>query len=371
MRNCTAAVARAANSDFTIEQVMLEAPRHGEVLVRIAGVGLCHTDLVFRDQIASFAKPAVFGHEGSGVIEALGEGVEGLAVGDQVVIGFSSCGDCPRCTEQLPTYCVQFPALNYAGFRLEDGSSAIACDGERISSHFFGQSSFATHAIARAGNIVKLPKETPLPLELLGPLGCGLMTGAGSVMNSMDCQPSSSLLIFGGGPVGLAAVMAGKIRKCSTIILVEPMESRRQMAMELGATHTLDPFADPVAEAIRRIVPTGVNAALDTSGVVAMIEAGLACLASHGVIGLVGVPKEAGTTVSFSIGQLMTFGHRVIGIIEGDSVPQQFIPELLRHYAAGEFPFDRLIRLFPLDQINDAVAAQAKGECIKAVLVPR
>ena len=370
MITCTAAVARAPDADFTIETLSLEGPRAGEVLVKIAGVGLCHTDLVFRDQVAAFAKPAVLGHEGSGVIEAVGEGVTGLKVGDKVVVGFSSCGACPRCAEKLPTYCLHFPPLNYAGMRLEDGSTAFSKNGERVSSHFFGQSSFATHAVTRVGNVVKVDGKTALPLELLGPLGCGLMTGAGAVMNSMDCKPGSTLAVFGGGPVGLAAVMAGKIRGCSTIILIEPIAERRKIGSELGATHTIDPAAGPVADAIRAILPVGVDAVLDTSGVVAVIEAGLASLSPHGVIGMVGVPKDAAASVTFNIGQVMTFGHRIIGIIEGDSVPQDFIPELLAHHAAGRFPFDRLIKTFPLAQINEAVAAQARGECIKVVLTP-
>ncbi|KAJ8136065.1 hypothetical protein OY671_010722, partial [Metschnikowia pulcherrima] len=126
MTVCTAAVARAAHADFTLEQVTVEGPRAGEVSVRIAGVGSCHTDLVFRDQFDAFAKPAVSGHEGAGVIEAVGEGVDGSAVGDRVVLGFSSCGTCARCAEDLPSYCVQFVPMNYAGMRLDDGSTAYA-----------------------------------------------------------------------------------------------------------------------------------------------------------------------------------------------------------------------------------------------------
>lgn len=369
MTVCTAAVARAANADFTIEQISVEGPRAGEVLVRIAGVGLCHTDLVFRDQFDAFAKPAVLGHEGAGVIEAVGEGVDGLAAGDRVVLGFSSCGQCERCAEDLPSYCVQFVPMNYAGMRLDDGSTAYSADGARVSSHFFGQSSFATLAVTRARNVVKVGG-TKVPLELLGPLGCGFQTGAGAVLRSMDCREGSSLIVFGGGPVGLAAVMAGAIRKCSTIILVEPIEARRQIGLEFGATHVIDPAAGDLAAAIREILPLGVDAALDTSGNVGVIETALASLAAHGILGLVGVPKDLSASFNVSIAALMTPGLRIIGIIEGDSVPQDFIPELLAYHAEGRFPFDKLIRTFPLAQINEAIAAQARGECIKVVLVP-
>ena len=127
-----AAVAREPKGDFTLETVEIEEPRAGEVRVRIAGVGLCHTDLIFRDQFVPYPLPAVLGHEGAGVIEALGPGVEGLAVGDRVVLGFSSCGHCARCQEHLPSYCRDFPPLNYAGMRLEDGSTAYSANGESI-----------------------------------------------------------------------------------------------------------------------------------------------------------------------------------------------------------------------------------------------
>ncbi|MFZ5667025.1 MAG: NAD(P)-dependent alcohol dehydrogenase [Pseudomonadota bacterium] len=370
MVEALAALAHKPGGDFTVEPITVEEPRAGEVRVAIRGVGLCHTDLIFRDQLAPFALPGVLGHEGAGVIDALGEGVEGLAVGDEVVVGFSSCGSCPRCAEHLPSYCQSFVPLNYAGMRLDDGSTAYAKDGQRVTSHFFGQSSFSAMTITRARNVVKVDT-SKVPLELLGPLGCGFQTGAGGVMRSLACPVGSSIAIFGGGPVGLAAVMGAVIQGCSTIILVEPIAARRAIALELGATHVIDPADAPdLAAALRAIVPVGLDFAFDTSGIVPVIEAGLAALGSHGAIGLVGVPSRADATISVNIAALMTPGHRIIGIIEGDSDPQQFIPELIAHHAAGRFPFDRLIRTFPLAEINEAIAAQARGECIKVVLIP-
>lgn len=364
---CTAAVARGPNQDFAIEALEIDGPRAGEVLVKIAGVGLCHTDLVFRDQFP-YAFPAVLGHEGAGTIEAVGEGVEGLAPGDRVIVGFSSCGACPRCAEDLPSYCRSFVPLNYAGVRVEDGSTAYAKGDERVSSHFFGQSSFATHAITRARNVVKV--ETDAPLEILGTLACGFQTGAGAVMRTFAAPAGSSLVVFGGGPVGLAAVMAGKIQGCAAVILIEPIAERRAIAQDMGATHVIDPAGADLAAAIRAIVPEGVDFAFDTTGNTGVIEAGLASLGSHGALGLVGVPKAMDASITVNIAALMTPGHRIIGIIEGDSDQQGFIPELLAHHAAGRFPFDRLITTFPLAEINAAIAAQARGECIKVVLVP-
>jgi aryl-alcohol dehydrogenase len=165
--------------------------------------------------------------------------------------------------------------------------------------------------------------------------------------------------------------MGAVIQGCTTIILVEPIAARRDIALELGATHVIDPAAvDNLSEALRAIVPAGLDFAFDTSGVVPVIEAGLASLGSHGAIGLVGVPSKAEAAISVNIAALMTPGHRIIGIIEGDSDPQSFIPELIAHHAAGRFPFDTLIQTFALAQINEAIAAQARGDCIKVVLIP-
>jgi len=364
-----AAVAREPKGDFSIESVDVEAPRAGEVLVRIAGVGLCHTDLIFRDQFVPYPLPAVLGHEGAGIVEALGAGVEGLAVGDRVVLGFSSCGHCARCDEGLPSYCREFPPLNYAGLRLEDGSKAHSKGGEAVSSHFFGQSSFAAHAIVRARNVVKVT-DSEAPLEILGPLGCGFQTGAGGVMRSMACLAGSSIAIIGGGPVGLAAVMGAKIQGCATIALVEPVAARRALGEELGATHSIDPAEGNVTAALRALLPDGFDFAFDTSGRVDAIEAAMGALAPRGMLGLVGVPAKADDALSINIAGMITFGQRLVGIMEGDSDPQSFIPELIAHHRAGRFPFERLVSTWPLAEINAAIAAQARGDCVKVVLIP-
>ncbi|OWK30519.1 NAD(P)-dependent alcohol dehydrogenase [Sphingomonas mucosissima] len=369
MTTCTAAVAHGPHADFVLEELTVQEPQAGEVRVKVAGVGLCHTDLVFRDQVTSYPFPAVFGHEGAGVIDAIGEGVDGFAIGDRVIVGFSSCGACPRCEEALPSYCRSFVPLNYAGMRVTDGSRAYAKGDTPVASHFFGQSTFATHAITRARNLVKV-EDSAAPLEMLGTLACGFQTGAGAIMRTFACPAGSTLVVFGGGPVGLAAVMAAKIRGCSRIILVEPMAGRREIGLELGATDVIDPATGDLAAAIRSLVPEGVDFAFDTTGNVSVIEAGMASLGSHGAIGLVGVPRDAGASITVNINALMTPGHRIYGIIEGDSDQQGFIPELIAHHAAGRFPFDRLVRTYPMREINEAISAQAQGECIKVVLIP-
>jgi aryl-alcohol dehydrogenase len=362
-----AAVAYTGQPGFKYEAVEIEAPRADEILVRVLGVGLCHTDLVFSSGAAPYPFPAVFGHEGSGVVEAVGANVKKVKAGDSVLITFRSCGACDRCGEGDAAYCRTMPLLNYTG-RRTDGTSAISNEAGPVSSNFFGQSTFAGHAITYERNVVKV--DPSLPVEIMGPLGCGIQTGAGAAMRSLAAKKGSAFLVTGGGSVGLSAVMGAKIQGCATIILVEPMESRRKLAMELGATHCIDPTAtEDVPAAVRAIAPMGVDNALDTTGIPAVQAAALACLGSKATLGLVGV-SAPGTPMPGDVNTVMTFGQSVKGIIEGDSDPDEFIPELIEHFKAGRLPFDKLVKKFRLSEINEAIAAQHHGDCVKAVLIP-
>ena len=235
--NVTAAVVRDQEQPFEIEELELEKPRAGEVLVRVVATGMCHTDLIVRDQWYPVPLPVVLGHEGAGIVERVGEGVTKLEPGDHVVLTFASCGRCANCLRGKPTYCLQFFGLNFGGARL-DGSNALGKEGEPVHDRFFGQSSFATYAIATERNAIKVRDDTPL--ELLGPLGCGIQTGAGGVMNSLAPEAGTSMAIFGAGAVGMSAVMAARIVGCATVVAIDIIPERLELARELGATHTID-----------------------------------------------------------------------------------------------------------------------------------
>jgi aryl-alcohol dehydrogenase len=363
----TAAVARIPGGHFTIEPMVISAPLPGEILVRIAGVGLCHTDLVFGARLQIMKPPAVLGHEGSGVVHSVGEGVTKVAPGDHVVLTFNSCGECPRCAEGQPAYCFSFPKLNYGGAR-PDGSSAVTVGGMPASANFFGQSSFASHAMANQRNVVKIDKD--VPIELMGPLGCGVQTGAGAIMNSLACKAGSSILILGGGAVGLSAVLGATVQACATIIVVEPKQSRRDMALKLGATHVIDPRGVELPAVIRAILPAGVDYAFDNTGLKEVVTAAIGCLAPHAKFGLVGVPPQLDDALTVPFNLMIGSGYSFIGIIEGDSDPDTFIPKLVALYRAGRFPFDELITTYRLDEINRAVSDQHEGKCIKPVMLP-
>lgn len=360
-----AAVAVGAGQPFELRDVELDDPRDDEILVRVVGVGVCHTDIVFQ-QTGAIPAPAVLGHEGSGIVEKVGAKVTKVAPGDRVAMTFRSCGACRRCDKGDAAYCQSMPMLNYMGMRT-DGSKALRCEEVPVGSNFFGQSSFATHALTYERNVVKVPED--VPLALIGPLGCGIQTGAGGVMRSLACEAGSTLLITGGGPVGLSAVMGAKIQGCETVIVVEPHAARRALAQEFGATHVIDPAASPdLAAAVRAILPIGVDYAFDTTGIPAVQGAVMAALGPKGSFGIVGI-SPPGTPMPGEVNNAMTFGHTVKGIIEGDSDPDTFLPELMEHWRRGNLPFDRMITTFRFDQINEAIAAQHHGDCIKVVLL--
>jgi aryl-alcohol dehydrogenase len=358
-----AAIAKRPGADFEIEPLELSTPRDDEILVRIKAVGLCHTDLGVRDNPVGLTLPAVLGHEGAGVVEKVGAAVSKVVPGDRVLISFRSCGVCAKCQAAQPAYCRQLLPMNFGGARLDGGSSFA--NGE-VASNFFGQSSFATHALTYERNLVKLPAD--VPFSVAAPLACGVQTGAGSILRALDCPPGSSVAVIGGGTVGLSAVMAAKARGCAPIILIEPVPSRRTLALELGATHAIDPFAGEIAPAVRAIAPAGVDFVLEASGILAAAQAAFGYMASRGALGLVGVPP-GGSQLHLPLDFAITFGLSVRGIIEGDSDPEAFIPELLALHQTGRLPFDRLITTFPFDQINAAIAEQQAGRVVKVVLL--
>ena len=360
------AIVAEAGASFSVQDVELDAPQDNELLVRIVGVGLCHTDLVFAEGGGMLELPAVLGHEGSGIVEAVGANVTKVNVGDRVALSFRSCGACDRCQSGDPAYCRSMPLLNFVGKR-DDGSKSISSDAGPVSGNFFGQSSFANFALTYERNVVKVPDS--VPLELMGPLGCGIQTGVGGVMRSLAATPGSSILITGGGSVGLSAVMGAAISECSTTILAEPMAARQSLGTELGATHTVDPTAVDLAEAVRAIVPEGVDFAFDTTGIPTVLEAVMGCLGSKAVFGIVGIAPPD-TKVPGDLMNVMTFGHTIKGIIEGDSDPDEFIPQLIGYYQAGRLPLEKLIKTYPMTEINTAIKEQAAGECVKPVLLP-
>ena len=359
------AAVTSENATFCIETVELDDTRADEILVEVAGVGASHTDLVFAQGGGTLELTAVLGHEGSGTVSAFGSAITKVAVGDRAAISFRSRVSCDRCESGDPAYCRTMPMLNYTGLR-EDGVKNINADHGSVSRNFFGQSSFANHTLTYERNVVKLSDD--VPLELMGPLGSGVQTGIGGVTRSLDARPGSSILITGGGSVGLSAVVGAAIAGCETILLSEPMAVRQSLARELGATHVFDPTAADLAEAVREICPLGVDFAFDTTGMPTVLESVLACMGSKAVFGIVGIAPP-GTGVPGNLMSMMSFGHTAKGLIEGDSNPGEFIPELVKHYKARHLLLEKLVKTHPLADINHAIDDQSRGLCGKPVLI--
>ncbi len=358
-----AAVVQEMGKPFQLVEVELEEPRSNEILVQMVGTGICHTDLLFKNYMPIHI-PAVYGHEGAGIVVKTGEIVSAVKPGDHVVLSYNSCGKCLNCLKGMPFYCINFTGLNYGGTRA-DGSLPLTMNGSPLYGSFFGQSSFASHSLVTERNIVKVPND--IPLDLLGPLGCGFLTGAGAVVNALKARVGSSISIFGTGAVGLSAVMAAKAIGCTTIIGVDKNQSRLELARELGATHTVNVAEENPVEKIHGISKMGVNYAIETTAVPTIYRQAVESLDPTGECVLLGAPP-IGTEVTFDMHSLLV-GRRTRGVIEGDSIPQQFIPEMIELYRHGLFPFDKLIKTYGFEEINKAMQDSEDGITIKPVVL--
>ncbi|MFD5558516.1 NAD(P)-dependent alcohol dehydrogenase [Streptomyces sp. NPDC127068] len=363
-----AAVVTEQGGAFVFEDLVLDTDlRPDEVLVRVVATGVCQTDVHVRDQALPVPLPAVLGHEGAGVVERVGDGVTSVAPGDHVVMSYQSCGRCTPCLSGNPAYCaVSFPA-NFGGSRL-DGTNALHrgpnASGEEVHGHFFGQSSFATLSLATERNVVKVPDD--IPLDLLAPLGCGLQTGAGAVLNSLAVPAGASVVVIGTGTVGLAAVMAARVAGAAPIIAVDIVPERLDLARELGATHTVNAKDEDTAARIAAITDGGADYVLEITARPEMLTLAVDALAPLGTAALIG-GAPAGAHAPVNMNALLG-GRTVRGIAQGDSIPQLFVPQLIDLYRAGRFPFDRLLTHYGFDEINEAVTDTRTGAAIKPVL---
>ncbi|MCF8541121.1 MAG: NAD(P)-dependent alcohol dehydrogenase [Aurantimicrobium sp.] len=361
-----AAVVHENGGEFVIQDVTLDDPGFGEVLVRNIATGVCHSDMFVQGGMVDM--PRVLGHEGAGVIEALGPGVNTLKVGDKVIMGFNSCGTCNNCLSGKPYSCESFLLLNMFGRRLDGSTNITAADGSAVSGNFFGQSSFARHSIANVRNVVKLPDSIPDKLhKIMGPFGCGILTGAGTVINALRVRPASSIVVFGGGGVGLAGAMAALASGATTVIVVDLNDDRLALAKTLGATHTFNGADANLKEKIIEATGGGAHYAMDTTGNMKVVRLSNDILRIGGTTALVGL-SVPGTPVELDHMGMLD-GRNIIGVVEGAAVPQVFIPELIDLYHAGKFPFDKMVKEYPFADINMAFHDSHVGTTVKGVVV--
>jgi aryl-alcohol dehydrogenase len=360
----TAAIVRERSAPFALEKLELSEPRPDEVIVRVVASGMCQTDLHGRDGYFSSPYPAVYGHEGAGIVHAVGSAVRTLAPGDHVVMSFPWCGTCSNCLHHKYCYCVHGRRLKMHGTRA-DGSTLMSRNGAPVYSAFFQQSSFGTYALTQERYAVKVRKDAPL--EALGPLACSGQTGAGAVVNAMQPQPGDSLAIFGVGAVGLSALMAAKIAGCDPIVAIDVHGHRLALARELGATHAIDHTGrDKVVDEVRAIAPRGVRYALETSALPTVFRQAIEALMPGGTCVLLG-SASPGTDVAIEMPFLQQ-GRTVRGVVQGESLPQEFIPRLVDLMVAGKFPIQKMIKFYDFVDINLAAAESSSGITIKPVL---
>ncbi|WJD84007.1 NAD(P)-dependent alcohol dehydrogenase [Limosilactobacillus fermentum] len=358
----TAAVVNGEKRDFELEEIELDAPKDNEVLIKLVATGVCHTDVAGQDGLTT-PMPVVLGHEGAGIVEQVGAAVSSVKPGDKVILSFSYCGKCRNCLEGHPGMCEKFNDLNFAGPNF-DGTHRMHKDRHDLSL-FFGQSSFATYTVVDEHNIVKVPDDADVDLAYLGPLGCGLQTGSGSVLNYLKPEPGATIAIFGMGPVGLAAVLGAKVAGAKRIIVFDRKESKLAFAKEFGATDCYNSLQVNPEEVIKDIEPGGVDFSLDTTGVPAVAETAVHILRPAGEAVLVGI---GGDLKLYMMTNLVAESKKVAGLVEGDAIPQKFIPEMIKYYQEGRFAFDKLIKVYDFKDLNQAMDDFKAGKVLKPVV---
>jgi aryl-alcohol dehydrogenase len=365
-KSTKAAVLSAPRESFKVQDVELADLRGHEVLVRMVATGLCHTDLSVWAGGVPFPLPGVLGHEGAGIVEQVGAKVTGIKPGDKVVLSYASCGDCGACQGGHPAYCSTWLPRNLFSGAREDGSPTITQAGKPIGGHFFAQSSFANHGIAEQRNVVVVDPDADL--VQLAPLGCGVMTGFGSVWYALDLQPGARMAVFGAGAVGMAGLIAARLRKPEVLVAVDVVPERLKIALELGATHGVNARTENVVERIREITRgAGLTAALDTTGVAAVARSAIDALGARGHLVTCAAPPP-GTEIPVDFQGILT-GKMLSGVTMGDATPQVLIPQLAELVMNGQLPLRRLTKHYRLDQIDQAAHDMHAGVTVKPVIV--
>jgi aryl-alcohol dehydrogenase len=350
---------------LSIEEVDLSEPKESEVMVRTVACGVCHTDAAALHSFIPVTLPIILGHEGVGVVEAVGSKVEDLHVGDRVIMSFPSCGKCDYCRENHPYACDNLNSLFFDGV-YSDGAKRFSQNGVDISS-FFGQGAFAEHVVIDARNAVKVDIDNDDELAALCSLGCGVQTGAGAVLNRIKPKAGTSIAVFGCGGVGMSAIMAAAIAGCNVIIAVDVNPARLLLATELGATHTVNSsLADPVA-AIKDLTAGGAHNSVESSGLAGVILQALGCLRREGTAVLLSV--TGAETVNIPLEAcFLNPSVTLAGLSEGASNPKTFIPELAGYYKEGRLPADKLVKFYDFNEIEQAFEDSHAGRTIKPVL---
>ncbi|CAK7238019.1 hypothetical protein SBRCBS47491_010245 [Sporothrix bragantina] len=352
-----ALVVSEVGGPFELKTVDLKEMRSDEIVVKMVATGICP------------GLPAVLGHEGSGIVEQVGADVKHVTVGDHVLLSFNSCRECTSCRRGKPSYCRHMERISFGGSRL-DGTKTVSLDGKDLSSAYFGQSSFAKRSIVRGVCAVKV--SNALPLDILCCIGCGVQTGAGTVLNTLQPPVGSSIAIYGAGAVGLAAIMTARnLTAATTIIAVDIVDERLELAKELGATHTFNTKGISEAQVVELIESVtngeGVDRAVDCTGNLGVIQSMIAATANNGIAATVGSAPH-GTFVQIEPASWIQRNVSYVGSCMGSSLPETFIPAIVDFWKQGRFPVERLTKSYSYKDVNQAMADMLSGATIKPVI---
>jgi len=360
-----AAILYQTKTPLRVDEVELEQPGPGEVLVKLVGTGVCHTDLAVAHGDVSVPLPVVLGHEGAGIVQQVSSGVTSLKPGDHVVLsGGASCGKCYHCIKGMPVLCEIFQPLRFGGF-LPGNQSRLKKNGQKLH-HFFLQSSFAEYSVVPQEVAIKVRQDAPL--ETICILGCGVMTGLGSVLNAAQAGAGTSVAVFGCGGVGLGAVMAANLAGVYRIIAVDILENKLKMAEELGANYTINASNGKVVERINQITGGGADYTIIAVGNVEATLQAIDAVRLGGKCVIIASPPQ-GIKVPLDPRSLLR-EKTLRGCSMGSGKPILDIPRYVDLYMDGKLPIDKLItHRYPLSEINKACQTLDQGEAIKPVIM--
>ncbi len=356
----------AQSRPLTIETVDLAPPGPGEVLVRIAAAGLCHSDLSGINGDRPRPLPVALGHEASGVVEALGDGVGDLEPGDHVVMSFlPTCGHCGPCSSGRASLCTPGHAANAAG-KLLSGARRITCEGETIN-HHSGVCAFSEYAVIHRRSIVKIDRD--LPLEQAALFGCGVMTGVGAALNTCGIVPGQSVAVVGLGGVGLSAVLGAVAAGAGRVVAIDLATDKLALARTLGANDTFLASDDGTVAAVRDLTRGGVDHAIEMAGAAKAFELAFAITRAGGTTTTGGLAR-VGTNFAVPAVPLVGEERRIQGCYMGSCVPSRDIPRFITMFQQGRLPVDRLLSSTgPLDEINAAFDRLDRGDVVRHVIV--
>jgi len=357
----------AESQPMTIETVDLDPPGPGEVLYKIIGAGLCHSDLSTIENLRPRRLPTIPGHEAAGIVEEVGPGVTGLKPGDHVVSMFvSSCGDCRYCNNGRPNLCQSSSVARNEG-TLVSGARRLSLNGEPLN-HYSGLSVFAQYAVVSQSALIKIPDD--IPLEDATIFGCAVVTGVGAVLNTAQVPPGARMAVVGLGGVGMNALMAGVVAGAERIVAVDLNADKLKLARELGATDTFLAGNADVVEEIRSATDGGLDYVIETAGAIPAMNLAYAIAARGGMIVSAGLPAST-ATFAFPHSALVTDEKSIRGSYMGSCVPKRDIPRFIALYQRGRLPVQKLRSGFvTFEQINEGFDKLADGAVLRQVLRP-